>query len=107
MCDRTPTPLPYESVVSVQNVLMAVGEADREFLVQSLGHLWRLEQDQVVEGTGSASEWVVSSKERRRISVDALEVMIVLEGEEEEDLRVAAEGSGDRTVHHEEGEEKS
>lgn len=47
---------------------------------------------------------MVSLKERKRISVDALEVGIVLGGVGEGGLKAAVEGSGDRTVHHE-GEE--
>jgi len=35
-----------------------------------------------------------------------VKVMIVLEGAGEAGLRVAVGGSGDRTVHHEEGEEE-
>ena len=35
-----------------------------------------------------------------------MKVMIVLEAVEEAGPRVAVEGNGDRTVHHEEGEEE-
>ena len=45
-----------------------------------------------MKGDGLASKWVVSSKERRRISVDTLEARTILEGVEEGDLRAAVEG---------------